>query len=416
MLCALGTHSLHRQPNAEAGPAVNQQPRRTGYRPLFSAPDNIVAAHPRVAYERLRASAPVQEGAVVVSARREVDEVLHNPEVYSSHRASRLPNGRVLRPLELDPAAHGVLRAVMDPLLSPAKVVDLTKMVSYVAGELIDGFADEDEIDFSARFSVPFPAQVLMTILGLPLDDLGWILDLKEGVTRPDRTLGKPLDDPEVLGYQSKMIDEVYETFGQALDMREKDRTDDLLSDLLDIRIDGEPLDREQLLDICICVLIEGIDPMSAALDTSFACLAESPELRSKVLANPRSGVEELLRWETPVMFVARTATTDTSLGGCPISAGQRIYALLGSANLDPAEFPDADKVCPHREVNRHFSFGAGIHRCFGSHLARMQLSVALKEWHARIPNYSVSRRVDLGFTPGVRTVDRFPMRLGRAR
>ena len=393
------------------------QPSGTGYNPPFGTQDNLVAAHPRAAYERLlRASAPVCEGAVVVSARREVEEVLQHPEVYSSTGASRLPNGRVLRPLELDPADHDVLRAAMDPLLSPTKVVELTKMVSYVAGELIDGFVDEDEIDFSARFSVPFPARVLMTILGLPLDDLGWLLDLNEGITRPNRTLGKPLDDPEVVVYQSKMIGEVDEYFGEALDVRAEDRTDDLLSDLLDLRIDGQALDRDQLLDICMCLLIEGIAPMSAALDSFFACLAESPELRAKVATNPRSGLEELLRWETPVMFVARTATIDTALGGCPVNAGKRVYALLGSANLDPAEFDDADKMCPHREVNRHLSFGVGTHRCFGSHLARMQLSVALKEWHARIPHYSVGRRAGLGFAPGVRTAERFPMRLGRAR
>ena len=394
---------------------VIKQPQRHGYRPFLNAQDDV-AAHPRAAYERMRTSAPVQEGGVIVSARHEVEEVLQNPEVYSSGGASRLPNGRLLSPLELESAAHEDMRAALDPLLSPTKVVDMTKMISYVAGELIDTIVDDQEIDFAARFSVPFPAQVLMTILGLPMDDLGWLLDLKDGVTRPNRTLGKPLDDPEVAAYQSKMVGEVYEYFSDALDEREQDRTDDFLSDLLDVRIDGEPLDREQLLEICICLLLEGIDPMSAALDTFFACLAESPELRAKVIANPRSGLEELLRWETPVTFVSRVATTDTSLAGCPISAGQQVYALLGSANIDPAEFPDADKVCPHRPVNRHLAFGAGIHRCFGSHLARMQLSVALKEWHARIPNYSVSRRGELRFTPGVRTVEQFPMRLGKVQ
>jgi cytochrome P450 len=394
---------------------VTQQPQRTGYRPLFNAQDDV-AADPRTAYERLRSSPPVHEGAVVVSARHEVQEVLHNPDVFSSAGAFRLPTGRPLSPLELTPATHELLRAALDPLLSPTKVVELNKMISYVAGELIDGLVGEEEIDFAAEFSVPFPAQVLTTILGLPMDDLGWLLDLKEGVMRPNRTLGKPLMDPEVLAYQNNMISDVYEYFGDALDEREQNRTDDLLSDLLDVRIGGEPLDRDQLLDICICLLLEGIDPMSAALDTFFACLAESPELRAKIIANPRSGLEELLRWETPVMFVTRTAATEASLGGCPISAGQRVYALLGSANLDPEEFGDADKVCPHREINRHMAFGSGIHRCFGSHLARMQLSVALKEWHTRIPNYLVSRRTKLTFTPGVRTVERFPMRLGPVR
>ncbi len=378
-----------------------------------------MAAHPRTAYERLRSPASVHEsdrGPVVVSVRREVQEVLHNPELFTSEDASRSPTGRPLTPLDLAPNAQKVLRAALDPLLSPTKVVDLTKLIAYVAGELIDGIVGKDEIDFAAKFSVPFPAQVLTAILGLPADDLGWLLDLKEGVLRPDRTLGKSLDDPEVLAYQSKMVAEVYQYFDDALDERERNRSDDLLSELLDVRIGGTPLARDQMLNICACLLLEGIDPVSAALDTFFACLAESPELRAKVIANPRSGLEELLRWESPVMYVMRIAATDTTLGGCPVRAGQRVYALLGSANLDPEEFSDADKVCPHREINRHLSFGAGIHRCLGSHLARMQLSVALKEWHARIPNYSVARHATLAFNHGVRTVDRFPMRLGPVR
>lgn len=384
------------------------------YRPLFGAQDTSVAAHPRAAYRRLRTSAPVQKGGVVVSARREVEQVLRDKKTYSSTGASRLGGGRPLRPLELDSAAHDAFRAVLEPLFAPARVVGLAKMITCAAGELIDALAGEPEIDFSARFSVPFPAQVLVTLLGLPLDDLAWLLDLKDGVTRPNRALGKPLDDPEVIAYQATMTGEAYDYFDHALDRRALDRTDDLLSDLLDLTIDGERLDRGHLLDVCMCLLIEGIDPMSAALDCFFVCLAESPKLRAQVVANPRSALEELLRWETPVMFAARTATTDTSLGGCPISAGQRIYALLGAANLDPAEFPDAEAFDGQRKVNRHLAFGVGAHRCLGSHLARMQLSIALREWHIRIPDYSVSRPADLRFTPGVRTVERFPMRLGR--
>ena len=363
----------------------------------------------------LRTPAPAQQSGVIVSARRDVENVLRDPETFSSRGAPRLSNGRPLLPLELDPPAHNAFRAALEPLLSPTRVVDLAKMITCVAGELIDDFADEPEIDFAARFSVPFPAQVLVTLLGLPLDDLAWLLDLKDGVTRPNRALGKSLVDSEVIAYQDTMIAAAYDYFGDALDRREQDRTDDLLSELLDIEVDGERLDRDDLLDVCMCLLIEGIDPMSAALDCAFACLAASRELRAQAVANPRTALEELLRWETPTMFVTRTATTDTSLGGCPINAGQRVIALLGPANLDPAEFRDAQVFRPDRKVNRHLAFGGGIHRCIGSHLARMQLSVALREWHARIPDYAVSRQADLSFTPGVRTVERFPMRLGRS-
>ena len=394
---------------------MTRESQARNYRPSLDANDTSLAGHPRPAYERLRASATVQNGAVIVSARREVEEVLREAETYSAASTPRLGDTRPLRPLELDPPAHTAFRAALDPLLAPARVVDLAKMITCVAGELIDSFIDETEIDFSLRFSVPFPAQVLMTLLGLPLDDLAWLLDLKDGVIRPNRALGKPMDDPEVIAYRATMTAAAYDYFGDALDWREQDRTDDLLGDLLEVEVDGERLDRQRLLDVCMCLLIEGIDPMSAALDCFFACLAEHPKLRAQVIANPRTGLEELLRWETPMMFATRTATRDTSLGGCPVSAGQRVFAFLSAANLDAAEFPDAEEFQPHRKVNRHLSFGAGNHRCLGSHVARMQLSIALREWHARIPDYSVGRRADLRFMAGVRALEQFPMRLGRS-
>jgi cytochrome P450 len=134
---------------------------------------------------------------VVVSARREVQEVLHNPDVYSSAGACGLPAGHSLSPFAVASPAHGVLRAALDPLLSPTKIVDVNKMIRYVAGELIDGLVGEEEIDFAARFSVPFPAQVLTMILGLPVDDLGWLLDLKtrKGVRNCPETALRLLPD-----------------------------------------------------------------------------------------------------------------------------------------------------------------------------------------------------------------------------
>lgn len=390
------------------GTAVTSQSHASLHRRLFGGDPSD---GPRAAYQPMP---PVQQGGLIVSTRRDVEQVLRDAETYSSAGACRLSAGRPLRPLELDSIAHMAFRAILEPLFAPGRVVDLTKMVTSAAGELIDSFADEPEIDFSTRFSVPFPAQVLVTLLGLPLDDLAWVLDLKDGIIRPGRALSGPLDDPEVIAYQTTMIGEAYQYFDHALDRREQDRTDDLLSDLLDLKIDGALLHRSQLLDVCMCLLIEGIDPVSAALDCFFACLAGSPTLRAAVVASPRSGVEELLRWETPTMFVARTASKDASLGGCPISAGQRVFALLGAANLDPSEFSNADTFQAQRKVNRHLSFGSGSHRCLGSHLARMQLLVALREWHARIPDYSISQCGDLRFAPGVRTAERFPMRLGR--
>jgi cytochrome P450 len=372
------------------------------------------ARAPRPAYQRPRESARTRQQDVIVGRRGDVEEVLRHPELYSSAGRPPVGNVRPRCPVELDPPAHSVWRAALDPLFAPNQVGDLASEIARIAAGLIDGFASEPEIDFATQFSVPFPAQVLMTLLGLPSEDLPWVLDLRDGVLRPYRAVGKPLNDPEVIAYQTIMSAQVYDYFGTALDSRKGKRGDDLLSRLLASKVDGQQPSRESLLDVCFGLLVEGIDPMSAALDCVFARLAEHPEFRDAVKANPRQALEELLRWEAPVTFVTRTAVGDTVLGGCPISAGQRVFVMLSAANIDPVEARDADELRWNREVNRHLAFGAGIHRCLGSHLARLELSIALREWHTRIPHYFVERPADLAFTIGVRTVDRFPMRLGR--
>jgi cytochrome P450 len=122
--------------------------------------------------------------------------------------------------------------------------------------------------------------------------------------------------------------------------------------------------------------------------------------------------VEEMLRWETPVMAVARVATGDVEVGGCPIHQGEQVMALIGAANLDDSEVTDAAELRWDRDANRHLAFGGGIHRCLGSHLARLELRVALREWHRRIPDYCVKPGVELDYTAGIRTLATFPMLL----
>ncbi|MEZ5141022.1 MAG: cytochrome P450 [Acidimicrobiales bacterium] len=115
-----------------------------------------------------------------------------------------------------------------------------------------------------------------------------------------------------------------------------------------------------------------------------------------------------------PVMAVARIAARDTEVGGCPIGEGTHVMAIIGAANVDDAEIPDAGELRWERDTNRHLAFGGGVHRCLGSHLARLELRVALREWHRRIPDYAVKPGVELSYTAGIRTVDRFPMILHR--
>jgi cytochrome P450 len=281
---------------------------------------------------------------------------------------------------------------------------------------LIDGFVDEDEIDFSARFSTPYPSQVFLTMFGLPMDELPRFLAMKDGMIRPDAVVGHELGHPDTEAHQRQTAESIYAYFEQVLDERTADPREDVLSHFLHAELDGDRLSRDEIVDICFLFLIAGLDTVTASLDCFFAHLAEQPEARRKIVADDEAVpamVEEMLRWETPVMGAARLATEDVSIQGFEVHRGEMVMALLGAANVDAEEFPRADELVWEREVNRHLAFGGGIHRCLGSHLARLELRVALREWHRRIPDYRIKPGADLSFTAGIRTTASFPMVLG---
>jgi cytochrome P450 len=387
----------------------------------FAAMDPEMAANPQPVFSALRDSMPVMpvEGVgVVVSRRAEIEEIFRDPATFSSNmEAVDLKNARPLIPLQIDPPDHKKYRKILDPIFAPREMALIAEPVAQLANELIDAFVDRDGVDFAREFSVPFPSLVFLTLLGLPLDELARFIDMKDGIIRPDQVTGTPYGSAEMQAYQQKTADSIYEYFEEVLDEREADRRDDLLSRFLDVEVDGIKLKRTEILDICFLFLIAGLDTVSATLDCMFSYLAQHPEQRQQLVDDPSlipAAIEELLRWETPVLGVARAATRDTELAGCPIHKGDQVSVILSSANTDPAEFDDPDVVRFDRSSNRHLAFGGGLHRCLGSHLARQELRIALREWHRRIPDYSVAPGHTLVYTPAIRSIDYFPMVFNR--
>ncbi|MGA2472481.1 MAG: cytochrome P450 [Acidimicrobiales bacterium] len=387
----------------------------------LSGMDPEMAAHPQPVFKLMRDDMPVMEmdmgsgRGVLLSRKEEIDQALRHPEIFSSNMdAVDLKNKRPMIPLQIDPPEHKKFRKLLDPLFAPRKMALLDDEVSALVNHLIDRFIDRGEVDFAKEFSIPFPSQVFLTLLGLPLDELDRFLVMKDGIIRPDHVTGKPYGSRAVNEYQQKVADSVYDYFDEILDQREAERRSDLLSLFLDAEVEGDRLSREDILDICFLFLIAGLDTVTATLDCMFSFLAQHPEHRRGIVEDPGlipNAIEELLRWETPVMGVARVAVEETELGGCPIHKGDSVMIMLGSANTDEAEFPDADEVRFDREVNRHIAFGGGIHRCLGSNLARLELRVALREWHKRIPEYEVEPGHTLVYTPSIRSIEHFPMR-----
>jgi cytochrome P450 len=388
----------------------------------LAAMDASLAANPQPTWKMLRDEMPVlsmdigSSPGVLLSRKEEVDFALRHTEIFSSSiDAVDLKNKRPMIPLQIDPPEHKKFRKLLDPIFAPRKMAAMDQDVSNLVNHLIDGFIERDELDFAKEFSVPFPSEVFLTLLGLPMDELDTFLTMKDGIIRPEHVTGTAQGSAEAGAYQQEIADSVYEYFDKILDVREKEPQDDLLSHFLSAEVDGDRLSREDILDICFLFLIAGLDTVTATLDCMFSFLAQHPEHRRQLVENPDvipNAIEELLRWETPVMMVSRVAVQDTELAGCPVHKGDHTIVAIGSANCDEAEFPDANEVRFDREVNRHIAFGGGIHRCLGSHLARLELRVALREWHKRIPDYEIEPDHELVYTTGIRSIDYFPMRI----
>ncbi len=218
---------------------------------------------------------------------------------------------------------------------------------------MIDAFAERGECDFHAEFAVPLPCTVFLQLLGLPLEGLDKFLEWKDGIIRPEGA--RNYEQHGVAA--ASAAEHVYEYFERAIHDHIAHPRDDVLSAMIAADVEGHPLSREELLDICFLFLIAGLDTVTDSLGCFFVYLARHPEYRHQLVEQPDvlpGAIEELLRWETPVPGVVRVAMADVEVGGCPITKGERVSPLLGAANTDPAEFPDPELVDFRRNPNRH--------------------------------------------------------------
>jgi cytochrome P450 len=389
----------------------------TGRVNLF-APE--VGADPQPVYAELRAKCPVARStffnAPVLSRYEDIVWGLREPGLFSSAMEKQLALGtdRPMIPQQIDPPAQTRYRRLLDPHFSRRRMEELAPAIRSQANALIDGFEARGECEFDSEFAVPLPCGAFLSLLGLPLSDLAVFLEIKDDIIRPGKSRGLPyLPIEEAKAVRAAAGRRLYAYFEAVIDDRTPRPRGDLLSTLVHAEIEGEKLTREEILDICFLLLIAGLDTVTATLGCSIAYLAAHPEQRESLVRDPAlipGAVEELLRWETPVVAVPRIATQDLTLHGVEIEKGAVVTFLLGAANTDGAHFRDANEVDFTRERNIHLAFGSGPHRCLGSHLARMELRVALEEWHRRIPDYAIAPGETPRYSAGIREVMHLPL------
>lgn len=380
------------------------------------------AACPQPVYERMRRQCPVARdsftGSPVISRHEDVVWALRKPELFSSEMELEMALGtaRPMIPQQIDPPAQTRYRRILDPLFSRRRMEQIEPAVRAQASELIDGFFAAGECEFNQAFAIPLPCTAFLSLMGLPAEKLGLFLELKDGIIRPHMRTNDPGEAAQLRLETGKRI---YAYFEDLIEERRRSSGgDDLMSFLVDAEVDGRKLTRHEILDICFLLLLAGLDTVTATLGCSVAYLAQHPEQREQLVADPslvQAAVEELLRWETPVTAVPRVLRRDLTLHGVDMKAGELVSLLLGASNTDENEFEDPNCVHFDRERNRHLAFGGGPHRCLGSHLARMELRVALEELHRRIPDYRIKAGETPRFSPGIREVQYLPLVWGPA-
>ena len=369
-------------------------------------------AKPQAIYDMLREHSPIlrtELGGTMIARHEDVEFALRNADVFSSDMdAISIGNVRPLIPLQINPPEHVKYRRLLDPLFAPKQVALLENDVRKLSNQLIDDFIDTGECEFNSAFAIPLPCTVFLRLLGLPLEDLELFLQFKDNIIRPETR-----EKEEYERIQAETGQQIYAYFDKVLDERQQQPRDDMLTGFLEADVDGNRLTREDILDICYLFLLAGLDTVTASVGCMVSYLAQHPEQRRRLVDDPwkiPGAVEELLRWETPVPGVPRVATEDVELCGERIEAGERITVLLGSANIDERGFPQPDDVDFERPANRHLAFGGGVHRCLGSHLARLELRVALEQLHERIPDYRIKAGEEPKYSIGIRAVEHLPL------
>ena len=296
-------------------------------------------------------------------------------------------------PIEVDPPDHRKYRNIVDPVFSPQGVLKLEEDIRALANELIDDFIAKRECAFPEAFGRPLPVYVFLDLMGLPRSMCGtfveWAIDL----------LHHMQDRPLMTATMKKISDYLKEQIAD----KTANPDGKVISRIATARIDGQPLSEKEIFGFVTFLFIAGLDTVFATLNNIWVTLANRPDLRQQIIADPGNinhQVEELLRVHS-VTFSGRTVGQDTELRGVKMKKGDKVMSCLPACNFDPEVFPNPTTIDFHRPKKIILAFTVGVHSCMGAHLARLETKIALQEWLKRIPDFSLKEGTQLEYRPG---------------
>lgn len=381
------------------------------------------AAHAPEIWAELRQRCPIAHsdafgGTYLPTRHEDVKAIAHDTHNYTSQGVIVSPfKPDVPRPMGYappitsDPPFHAEARRLLLPPFGPKKIAQLEPFTREFCNQLIDDMLADgaDVVDAATQYAQHIPVRIIAHMLGLPPEDG----DLFRGfIHRIIETPGaeEAIDPQDTLdAYLTRKI----------IEHRDNPKTGDdadLIDFLVAARMAGQPLADEHIFGTIALLLIAGIDTTWSAIGASLWHLAQHPQDRRRFIEDPDVrpfAVEEFLRLYAPVTM-ARLVAEDHELSGCPMKEGQWLLLPFPAANRDPEMFENPDEFVIDRVENRHAAFGLGIHRCLGSNLARLELSVAVETWLERIPEFELADPAGVRWSTGqIRGPRLLPVRIG---
>jgi cytochrome P450 len=412
----------------------------------YTLADPKVTSFPFDYYKAMRTQEPIhfdqKIGTYIVSRHEDILKALAQPLVFSSGLGFKAQSrqaledevenyyrGHGLPKLEnivtSDPPYHTRIRSLMDKAFTAHRVASMERYINKVADELIDGFIDEDKVDFVERFAMPFPLFIIADQLGVTRADFKSFRRWSDATVEP---IGRQLSEERVWWCAEQTV-EMWNYLKQITDARRAAPRDDMISDLVHARIDDAEnpiLSPMELFMVIRGLLVAGNETTTTAIGNGMLTLIRNEGLIDKLLAADGDDkvfsrmTEEILRLESPVQGLPRVTTEDTILGGLPIPKGSLVFLGYASANRDAAKFDSADDFSlERRNVGHHLAFGNGIHRCVGAMLARMEIKVSMRQIIRRLDNIRLAvPESDLTYAPSmvVRALTSLPVTFTRRR
>ena len=337
---------------------------------------------------------PANGGHWVARTYEHVSEIFRDHARFATYPSfiPPAPNQPPMIPIQIDPPEHGRYKRLLGPLFSPAAAARLETEIRKTAVSLIEPFAARGACDFVKEYAQLFPQHVFLRFMGMPVekatDFVEWAKQFLVGATPAEKSAA------------GRQIVAFIEEF---VDRESKAPSDDWAGFLIrSVTADGEAaLTRQEIINICYLLFLAGLDTATNAHAHAWRYLAHNPEAQGDLRTHPERiplAMEELLRFNA-ITNNSRRARSDMDFHGVHLRQGDAILLVVELANRDPAQFADPNAVRLDREDNLHLTFGAGIHRCIGSNLARTELRVSLEEWQRRIPEFR------LGDDSGVRSI-----------